>query len=125
MVFYTSRTKKPALKRFLTFKIKVGMARFELATFPISHRDAKPGYATFPVNNIENKKPFEKSKGSLKVGMARFELATSWSQTRRDNRATLHPELLVTVFKFGRQRYRFIPKNNPLIKLFKLLIASF
>ncbi len=29
-----------------------------------------------------------------KVGMARFELATSWSQTRRDNRATLHPELL-------------------------------
>ena len=26
-----------------------------------------------------------------KVGMARFELATSWSQTRRDNRATLHP----------------------------------
>ena len=29
------------------------------------------------------------------VGMARFELATSWSQTRRDNRATLHPELLV------------------------------
>ena len=24
--------------------------------------------------------------------MARFELATSWSQTRRDNRATLHPE---------------------------------
>jgi hypothetical protein len=31
---------------------------------------------------------------TLKVGMARFELATSWSQTRRDNRATLHPELL-------------------------------
>ena len=29
----------------------------------------------------------------LCVGMARFELATSWSQTRRDNRATLHPEL--------------------------------
>ena len=28
------------------------------------------------------------------VGMARFELATSWSQTRRDNRATLHPELI-------------------------------
>ena len=28
------------------------------------------------------------------VGMARFELATSWSQTRRDNRATLHPERL-------------------------------
>jgi site-specific DNA recombinase len=29
---------------------------------------------------------------SCQVGMARFELATSWSQTRRDNRATLHPE---------------------------------
>ena len=29
----------------------------------------------------------------INVGMARFELATSWSQTRRDNRATLHPEL--------------------------------
>jgi hypothetical protein len=32
-------------------------------------------------------------EGFKKVGMARFELATSWSQTRRDNRATLHPEL--------------------------------
>ena len=31
--------------------------------------------------------------------MARFELATSWSQTRRDNRATLHPELLVIDLK--------------------------
>ena len=28
------------------------------------------------------------------VGMARFELATSWSQTRRDDRTTLRPELL-------------------------------
>jgi hypothetical protein len=28
---------------------------------------------------------------AFRVGMARFELATSWSQTRRDNRATLHP----------------------------------
>jgi hypothetical protein len=26
------------------------------------------------------------------VGVARFELATSCSQSRRDNRATLHPE---------------------------------
>ena len=32
--------------------------------------------------------PFE----TLFVGMARFELATSWSQTRRDDRTTLHPE---------------------------------
>jgi hypothetical protein len=29
----------------------------------------------------------------LFVGAARFELATSWSQTRRDDRATLRPEL--------------------------------
>ncbi len=29
------------------------------------------------------------------VGVARFELATSASQTRRDNRATLHPELFI------------------------------
>lgn len=28
------------------------------------------------------------------VGAARFELATSWSQTRRDNRATLRPAKL-------------------------------
>ena len=28
----------------------------------------------------------------LKVGVAGFEPATSASQTRRDNRATLHPE---------------------------------
>ena len=30
---------------------------------------------------------------SYYVGAARFELATSWSQTRRDDRATLRPEL--------------------------------
>ena len=36
---------------------------------------------------------------SCLVGMARFELATSWSQTRRDNRATLHPELFVIDLK--------------------------
>ena len=29
---------------------------------------------------------------SLFVGVAGFEPATSWSQTRRDDRATLHPE---------------------------------
>ena len=34
------------------------------------------------------------------VGMARFELATSWSQTRRDNRATLHPERWLSVYYF-------------------------
>jgi site-specific DNA recombinase len=31
---------------------------------------------------------------SSQVGMARFELATSWSQTRRDDRTTLHPGAL-------------------------------
>ena len=31
-------------------------------------------------------------RGSLFVGVAGFEPATSWSQTRRDDRATLHPE---------------------------------
>jgi hypothetical protein len=42
----------------------------------------------------EIKKAPRKFEGLLLgfVGMARFELATSWSQTRRDNRATLHPE---------------------------------
>ncbi len=30
--------------------------------------------------------------GVFFVGVAGFEPATSWSQTRRDNRATLHPE---------------------------------
>ena len=36
----------------------------------------------------------------INVGMARFELATSWSQTRRDNRATLHPERVKTLYEF-------------------------
>ena len=40
-----------------------------------------------------NRKPLAEARGiSCVVGMARFELATSWSQTRRDDRATLHPE---------------------------------
>jgi site-specific DNA recombinase len=44
----------------------------------------------------ENKNRTNRNKSNLscEVGMARFELATSWSQTRRDNRATLHPERL-------------------------------
>jgi site-specific DNA recombinase len=41
---------------------------------------------------IENGQTAIQSNLSIQVGMARFELATSWSQTRRDNRATLHPE---------------------------------
>ena len=35
----------------------------------------------------------------LFVGMARFELATSWSQTRRDDRTTLHPDFLREIFR--------------------------
>ena len=34
--------------------------------------------------------PFAAQKGFV-VGVAGFEPATSWSQTRRDDRATLHP----------------------------------
>ena len=43
--------------------------------------------------------------------MARFELATSWSQTRRDNRATLHPEL-----KSSPVDYYFLVQTNKFIK---------
>ena len=46
-----------------------------------------------------NKKGFEINQtlfyfGCKSVGVAGFEPATSSSQTRRDNRATLHPEKL-------------------------------
>ena len=34
----------------------------------------------------------EYNKNKTEVGVAGFEPATSASQTRRDNRATLHPE---------------------------------
>ena len=40
----------------------------------------------------KNKKLSVKLSFSNKVGVAGFEPATSASQTRRDNRATLHPE---------------------------------
>jgi hypothetical protein len=33
----------------------------------------------------------------LFVGVAGFEPATSWSQTRRDDRATLHPECGISI----------------------------
>ena len=46
------------------------------------------------------KKPLQKiEEAGCYVGMARFELATSWSQTRRDNRATLHPERIKTLYE--------------------------
>lgn len=41
-----------------------------------------------------HKKSPESDSELFKVEVARFELATSWSQTRRDNQATLHLELL-------------------------------
>jgi hypothetical protein len=40
------------------------------------------------------KKPTYAEASVGEVGAARFELATSWSQTRRDNRATLRPAKL-------------------------------
>ena len=42
----------------------------------------------------QNKKPTNAKAMVGEVGAARFELATSWSQTRRDNRATLRPAKL-------------------------------
>ncbi len=40
---------------------------------------------------LKSKIPFAAQR-DLFVGVAGFEPATSWSQTRRDDRATLHPE---------------------------------
>ena len=55
----------------------------------------------------KNKKPLNhtiqrllKRIDSLYVGVARFELATSWSQTRRDDRTTLRPELFFALKNF-------------------------
>lgn len=41
---------------------------------------------------LKQKIPTAKSNRDSSVGVAGFEPATSWSQTRRDDRATLHPE---------------------------------
>ena len=49
-------------------------------------------YATFQELNSE----------ICKVGVAGFEPATSASQTRRDNRATLHPELVIILMRRDR-----------------------
>jgi hypothetical protein len=38
-------------------------------------------------------------QGFYVVGVAGFEPATSSSQTRRDNRATLHPEQSVQIYR--------------------------
>ncbi len=47
-----------------------------------------------------NLQGFENTKKNF-VGVAGFEPATSASQTRRDNRATLHPEIIFLKGKSG------------------------
>jgi hypothetical protein len=44
------------------------------------------------LHRLNAKSPTLSCRTFIFVGAARFELATSWSQTRRDNRATLRPE---------------------------------
>ena len=46
---------------------------------------------------------------SPEVGAAGFEPATSWSQTRRDDRTTLRPELIINNFKLYN---RSLPKKR-------------
>ncbi len=47
------------------------------------------------LNSLKTKNPFHYVKRILAVGVAGFEPATSCSQSRRDDRATLHPGLSV------------------------------
>ena len=51
-------------------------------------------YETLQRKCLENCRGWSRlqTRRTPKVGVAGFEPATSWSQTRRDNRATLHPE---------------------------------
>lgn len=59
------------------------------------------------------------------VGAARFELATSWSQTRRDNRATLRPvpdlqlfiEISLKILGCKNKGYRDNRKNDSVIRI--------
>ena len=67
------------------------MTRFELAT-PRTPCVYATRLRHIPYNKYILKKQLE---GCLIVGVAGFEPATSASQTRRDNRATLHPGLSV------------------------------
>ena len=55
-----------------------------------------------------------------KVGVARFELATSCSQSRRDNRATLHPELENKAVRGGFEP----PVRFPVRQFSKLLVSA-
>ena len=60
---------------------------------------------------LKQKIPTAKSSRDLSVGVAGFEPATSWSQTRRDDRATLHPESgckYKTIFYFHNAKRRFL-----------------
>ena len=55
-------------------------------------------YESFTFNIYKTKKPIIKNDYWLFfVGVAGFEPATSASQTRRDNRATLHPEMVIYI----------------------------
>ena len=45
---------------------------------------------------LKTKNPLEINQEGF-VGVAGFEPATSWSQTRRDDRATLHPVIRVQI----------------------------
>lgn len=44
--------------------------------------------------------------------MAGFEPATSWSQTRRDDRATLHPEVSFVAERQGFEPWRRLPVDR-------------
>ena len=56
---------------------------------------------------IENKKKPNNTVQLFLVGVAGFEPAASCSQSRRDNRATLHPEIRVQIYNF----FSFIQLN--------------
>jgi hypothetical protein len=63
--------------------------------------------STFDRSNSSNLK---KQRWCFFVGVARFELATFCSQSRRDDRATLHPEVPIRIQRRERDsnpRYRY------------------
>ena len=74
----------------------------------------------FPLIMVENKKACDFSQAF--VGMARFELATSWSQTRRDDRTTLHP--VQHKADFGAVRAGFEPAVQFPVRQFSKLVVS-
>jgi hypothetical protein len=58
----------------------------------------------YGLNENKNRTNQNNSSLSCQVGAARFELATSWSQTRRDDRATLRPDDNVKKTGFPKSR---------------------